>query len=79
MSKYMYSFEYLVTDSIVFPGETAQLVSIGLRIGTFLTLGGYLTWKRFAMRNSNVKTFVKIFILFESLKIIQENIIEHTK
>lgn len=50
-------------------GDTAAVVSLTIRIGTYTILGGYLIWKRFAMRFSNIKAFVIILIASEVVKI----------
>lgn len=51
------------------PGDSATVVSLALRIGTYTLLGVYLIWKRFAMRFSNIKAFLSILIVSELAKI----------
>jgi hypothetical protein len=58
-------------------GQTSVLVSLGIRMATYLALGIYLTWIRFAMRFSNLKVFIKILIASEVLKTVSENVINH--
>lgn len=74
----MYIFSYVVFEALTLKGETSVLVSLGIRMATYLSLGIYLTWIRFAMRFSNIKTFIKILIASELLKNISENVINHT-
>lgn len=51
-------------------GDTAAVVSLVVRIGTYALLGVYLIWKRFAMRFSNIKAFLSILIISELTKIL---------
>ena len=46
------------------------MVSLGIRMGTYLVFCIYLVWIRFAMRYNNVKTFVKILIVSEVAQIV---------
>jgi hypothetical protein len=49
----------------------AEFVSEMIRMGSYLCMAGYLVWKRFAMRHSNFKIFLGIYVTAELLKIIQ--------
>lgn len=68
----------LVLEQIPFDDNSKALISLGLRLGTYLILGAFLTWKRFAMRISNFKVFVGILITSELIKIIAENSIHYS-
>lgn len=56
-------------EQVSMPGDSAAVVSLALRIGTYTLLGVYLIWKRFAMRFSNIKAFLSILIVSELAKI----------
>ena len=49
-----------------------------IRFSSYLILGVYMTWKRFATRYSNFKVFVVVYIVTETLKVVQENILDNT-
>jgi len=54
----------------------SMFVSMIIRGGTYLILGGILSWRRFAMRYNNFKIFVILFVVSEIVKIGQENIMD---
>jgi len=53
------------------------MISLAIRMGTYLALAIYLTWIRFAMRFNNLKVFVKILIAEEVIKLVTESVINH--
>lgn len=54
------------------------MITLAVRMGTYLFLGAFLVWKRFAMRISNFKVFLGLFLVSELVKIVIENTVHYT-
>jgi hypothetical protein len=54
-----------------------SFTSLLVRCGSFAVFGGFVGWKRFAMRYSNFRRFVGLLVASEALRVLQENLMNN--